>query len=354
MLDSSAAFSLALQVALRSSEAAMLMSVVLITWIIVLRVRLRTGLKRARKLAATWRPVFAEAALREDYAAALPNLERRDLEMFLSEWNAVEDVVKGESTPGLRKLVQRLRVTEDIRKLLRAKRLTPKALATAALGHLKDEHSWADLFAQLDSDNHVLSLLSARALVEIDPARAIPQIIPRILTRQDWPPGRVAALLRRAGPDIAGGPLCRAMTAGSVEQAVCLLPFVNQAPAPLAAATLRTLLHDASDVRVVTACLRAVEDPTLASLVRHYLSHPRWFVRLLAVEALGRIAEREDVERIVHLLSDEQWWVRYRAAQALVALPWLNAADLKAIQSNQRDRFAREILEQAVAELSFS
>lgn len=353
MSVSSIASDPALRLALRSGEAVMLMSLVLIVWILILRVRLKVDREHTRKLLATWRPILADAALGTGLPAVLPQLRRRDLPVFLTEWNAMRDTVKSASAAGLSGLLRRLDLVDSIRALLQASRLTTRALATAALGGLQDRDSWDALFAQLDSGNHVLSLLAARALIDIDPRAAAPAIVARIATRAAWPAGHAAALLRRAGPQIIGDPLCGAIAGASAEEALKLLPFVNEAPAAMAAKTLRRVLLGTRDERVIAACLRATKDASLATLVRPYLDHPRWFIRLLAVEALGRIAGKQDTQRIARLLCDEQWWVRYRAAQALVALPWLGAGKVAAIESAQHDPFAREILHQAIAEVGF-
>ena len=50
------------------------------------------------------------------------------------------------------------------------------------------------------------------------------------------------------------------------------------------------------------------------------------------------------------LLSDPQWWVRYRAAQAIVGLSPRNDQRLRDIHSTLSDRYARDILSQAIAE----
>jgi len=73
-------------------------------------------------------------------------------------------------------------------------------------------------------------------------------------------------------------------------------------------------------------------------------------VRVQAARALGRVGERSDAERLVALLGDAQWWVRYRAAQALLELPALSRADLDALRASLTDRFAADMLSQAMAE----
>jgi HEAT repeat protein len=84
--------------------------------------------------------------------------------------------------------------------------------------------------------------------------------------------------------------------------------------------------------------------------VRPLLGHYDWQVRVQAAKALGRIGAVEDVGRLAALLSDREWWVRYRAAQALLELPWLGDPELAALQASLTDRFAADILAQAIAE----
>nr|WP_308633763.1 HEAT repeat domain-containing protein [Massilia sp. YIM B02769] len=101
---------------------------------------------------------------------------------------------------------------------------------------------------------------------------------------------------------------------------------------------------------VVIAALRSVRTPETIADVRALLAHEDWQVRVQAARALGRIGERADAERLVALLGDAQWWVRYRAAQALLELPALSGADLAALHASLTDRFAADMLAQAMAE----
>ncbi|MNN48196.1 hypothetical protein D3C81_1626630 [compost metagenome] len=65
---------------------------------------------------------------------------------------------------------------------------------------------------------------------------------------------------------------------------------------------------------------------------------------------LGRIGEHPDVNRLIPLLADAEWWVRYRAAQSLVGIPFLSMAEIELLRNNLSDRFARDMLGQAIAE----
>jgi HEAT repeat protein len=73
-------------------------------------------------------------------------------------------------------------------------------------------------------------------------------------------------------------------------------------------------------------------------------------VRLQAAKALGRIGEHTDVNRLVPLLGDKEWWVRYRSAQALLGMSFFSLTEAEMLRTNLSDRFARDMLAQAIAE----
>ena len=50
------------------------------------------------------------------------------------------------------------------------------------------------------------------------------------------------------------------------------------------------------------------------------------------------------------MLGDRHWWVRYQAARALIALPFTSLAELDIIRAGLSDRFAADMLGQAIAE----
>ena len=62
------------------------------------------------------------------------------------------------------------------------------------------------------------------------------------------------------------------------------------------------------------------------------------------------MGRRADQEKLAPLLADREWWVRYRAAQAIVGLSPRDDQRLRDIRSTLSDRYARDILTQAIAE----
>ena len=170
----------------------------LIVYTFVLRALFSTREKRRRKFLALWRPLLAEITLSEtdELPTDLPKLDRRDFENFLHEWNVLRDSVSGAVCDRLNRVAVELGIDALARQMLTSPSLHKRLVATATMGHLGDVDRWTELERQMTSDNGMLSLLSARALVLIDQVRAIPLIIPMIVKRDDWPAARIATLLQ--------------------------------------------------------------------------------------------------------------------------------------------------------------
>ena len=113
------------------------------------------------------------------------------------------------------------------------------------------------------------------------------------------------------------------------------------------------MLSEHSEAEVLTACLVAMrnlaEDRDIA-VIKNFLHHPEWAVRVQAVNTMARLARHKDLPEIIALLSDPNWWVRYRSAQALAELQFISWEKLGEIINQQEDRYARDALTQVMAE----
>ncbi|MBF0635290.1 MAG: HEAT repeat domain-containing protein, partial [Nitrospinae bacterium] len=99
-----------------------------------------------------------------------------------------------------------------------------------------------------------------------------------------------------------------------------------------------------------SACLKTVDDPSMLDMARSYLDHPVWYVRAQAATVLGKIGFEEDGKRLVGMLSDREWWVRYRAAHALTEMPSMQSFDFAKLIRESADKYAGDIMSQALAE----
>jgi len=210
--------------------------------------------------------------------------------------------------------------------------------------------AWQPMLAMIDDEHTLVSLMAARALVSIDAATAIAQILPVIRDREDWSTPRVGALFREAGPDAVAAPLARLIRSEEPERIPKLIAVLAEIPRAASSELLEALLLRPVDERITAICLRLVQDPELLPLVRRLLAHPRWHLRMGAATVLGRLGLPADGERLLALLADPQWWVRYRAAQALLAIPGLGAKWLFERWHALEDPFARDIVSHVLAE----
>lgn len=355
MLGSLASSEPIVRAALLSGQFAVLATAVLLGYAFVLRASLTIRNRRHAAFISIWRPILAEivsdTGLEEQ---SLPILKKRDLEFFLHEWNVTHDSVRGTAENRLNALARQLGIDEQVWKMLDRHQIRFKLVATATLGHLGEVRAWDRLSELLESSNTLLSLLAASALVQIDAERALPLVIPHMADREDWPPARVATILRRAGPDAVSEPLAAAILEATPEKANRLLGYLETCHLAVADELTHRLLKYSDDDYIITALLRSLDNPRELPIVRRLISHERWHIRMLAAVVLGRIGEPEDQAALIELLSDQAWWVRYRAAQTLAHLPFMSIRQLREVQAAQSDRYARDILDQVIAEESLS
>jgi hypothetical protein len=315
--------------------------------IVRLRMALRARARRDARVLARWRPLL-NAAIMGEVPDTLPPLARADRLHFIKLWVHLHASLRGEASAGLNDVAHRLNLGDEARAMLGRRGRVERLLAALLLGHMKDREAWPALLRMSTLGDATLSLTALWALVRIDPQAAAEVLTPMFVERDDWAMSHAAAILKQAS-----GPVAAVLTA--------MLPRLPEARLPRAlriAEALRIQLPDelmpglliSSDVAVVTGALRTIETPALLSRVRPLLGHYDWQVRVQAAKALGRIGAVEDVDRLAALLSDREWWVRYRAAQALIELPWMGAPELAALQASLTDRFAADILAQAIAE----
>lgn len=346
--------------AVGSSLVAGAITVLLFFWVIFLRWRLHVARRREAAFVSRWREPLAQVALAlagdEDApdVVEIPALRRSEQGFFLHEWNVLHDCLRGDPAVGLNHLGFELEIDQIAWRMLQRGRLGERLLAIATLGHLRDVSAWDAIAEHLDAENTLISLMSAKALINIDAERAVPVIIPLITAREDWAAARVASLLREAGPEATSRRLARAILNGTTAEAEKLINYLPTVYRSVASDVVHEMLRRPVDDRVTAVCLRVVDSPLELPVIRHLAQHPRWHIRMRAAIALGRMGYRQDKKHLIRLLSDPEWWVRYRSAQALVRLPYLSRAQLVRIRETIEDRFGRDMLDQVLAEATAS
>lgn len=324
------------------ATAALLMAIAVIRYLVDYR------LSAERRLTERWQPVFFQTI--EGMPVTPPRITGRDREAILLAWLHFTESIRGEARLRLRQLALELKLDRTARKLLARRNVRSKLLAVAALGRLGCREDWDQLAMLVGDDSPTLSLLAVRALLQIDAARGLPLLFEALDHRDDWPVRKVAAMLGEAPQGLLGNALVSAIGSAGEGGLPRLLALAALVPAGDLLPVLAPLLTSQCPEDIVIAALKASSDPRVLDAVRTLATDDRWTVRAQAATTLGRLGLPEDRLRLQAMLADREWWVRYRAAQALVRLPSSRRTDLEALCGRIGDRFAADMLRQALAE----
>jgi HEAT repeats len=340
-------------------------SLLMLILILLLRARRLIRVRRRREFLAVWEPILVRSL--EVAFPDVPHLRRRDLMNFLLLWNHLHESLLDETKDRLNQIARALSIGDAALHMLRRRNQRERLLAIMTLGQLRERAAWDSLFEIAEHGGAVLSVAAARALVMIDAVTAVPRLMPLLIRRDDWPAARVATVLQTAGADVISDQIATAaieyarqhdvqdggaaLEAQPINRSARLVRYLELAHSVSALPAARAIAASSHDPEVLAACLRLLKSSEDLPMVRDCLAHRDWRVRVQAAAAMGRLGCDDDEGVLVPLLSDNQWWVRYRAAQALTRLPSMREPRLRKIQAEQADPFARDILNQAMAEV---
>lgn len=295
-----------------------------------------------------WRPIMAKVML--SYPETIPRLEKKHQHVFLHEWNKFYSLLRGEAHTRLQKLASHKHLDIIAHQYINSRSIRKQLQGIITLGHMQDYSAWDKLIDFINSKHAILSLTAAQALVDIDSKNAIRFLLPHIIKRRDWPVARVAMLFNSANPDELSTMLKQAIKQSPEEDIPYILGFLDSSQFNPEICNLYQQLGNSHDSRVIAACINAAKETQGLELARKHASNPQWYIRLHVARTLGRLGTKADIKILTKLMSDPEWWVRYRSAQAITQMPFLDANELKKLHSQLDDRYARDILQQAISE----
>jgi HEAT repeat protein len=348
-LGSVAAFEPVVRLAWGTALVSVALSAALVIQVLRMRRRLASRERRAQEVFARWRPILFEAVA--GGSPSLPALPREEEDAFLLLWIQLLDGIRGDSVARLAEVGARMGARRLALERIDGGDALGRVLALRTFGYLQRPEDRERVLRWLDDPRSYISLAAARALVRIDPARAADELLPRLVARADWPVPLFADVLAQASParlSARFAALCAELPPAPLAR---LLPLASIVDEHVVDALLRRLLSPGQEPEVLAAALRLVRSPALLEPVRRAASHEAWSVRVQAAAALGRVGEPRDRGLVATLLRDAEWWVRYRAAQALVTRPYGAPGELRALAGSLDDRFARDMVQQVLAEV---
>ena len=321
--------------------------------VVLTRIRLLRRLALDRRAAALWNPVLAQCV--DEVPVSLPRLRGRDRVRFLLLWCHAQESLRGEAQERLREMARRLDAETHARRLLGSNQLPRRLLAVVALGHFGARDFVRMLATQVSWEPTLASLIAAKALIRIDAAFGVGPVLAAAAARDDWPTASVANILSECDSRLVASALSTAIRHELESNRDGLgLPRLLRLHRTAERLTLRpaelAVLTTDAGADALAATLGNLWHPDDVAHARRLLDHSEWFVRVAAARALGRLGTADDATRLTASLSDRHWWVRYRAAQALCGLPTMDEPALEAVAARLTDRFARDMLRQALAE----
>ncbi|HMI36311.1 MAG TPA: HEAT repeat domain-containing protein, partial [Steroidobacteraceae bacterium] len=152
----------------------------------------RVALRRDRiylEAVARWRPILV--AEPGGIATGLPTLSARDRSGFIRVWNDVHESLGGGTTDHLATLARKVGLEPQLYSALQSTSFHDRVMAVIALGHVHSAVSFTHLAGLLDDKSPIMSLCTARALMQVDAQRATPLLVARIVERSDWSQGSI-------------------------------------------------------------------------------------------------------------------------------------------------------------------
>jgi HEAT repeat protein len=309
------------------AAAAVGITAVLMIYICLLRGLRILEERRRQRFLERWRPLVYEAIT--GGTVSWPALARREHETFLWFWNQLHETVRGDAKQVLSRLGVEIGLHLTALKFLRSGRMSRQLLGIVTLGNLGMPSFWNEILPKVDDPHVPVSLAAVQALMRLNAERATPELMPRFATREDWPATRVHAMLVEVDHMIVTTAIDAVLPGSDDAAAMRLIEFAAAGDAIALQPAMVNRLKRSQTPSLWANVLRHLHDPDHLEIVRESCAHPVWFVRVQAVNALGRMGGPGDIDRLVVLLTDAEWWVRFRAAEALLKLPFLKRDELE-------------------------
>ncbi|UEG61498.1 HEAT repeat domain-containing protein [Stutzerimonas chloritidismutans] len=308
---------------------------------------------RRQQFNEQWRPFFALCSLSDELPPSHAPLPRRRQLWFLLQWNRTQLQLRGAARERMNRALIALGMDRQALNLLRG-RVRSKLIGLTCLRHLAEPTHWDAVQSLLLSRNSIVALSAAQTLVAMDASKAMELILPAAVNRPDWALPRLISLCQQAGEQAVTTPLLIVLSSSEDPRRERLVPLLVQGDPRHAAPWARARLDEgapAEYLQVALRCLCELGDPRDRHRLLRALQHEQDTVRLAALQALHKQARREDSELFLPLLSDSSWWVRQAAADSLAAMPGATLEGLQHMLEQVRDRYGRDALRRAIAEV---
>ena len=330
--------------------AALLLVLLMLVQIVVLRFKLQHRQKREAAFNAVWRRLLVEAVSADVLLTRLPALRPGDEVFFFRLWNYLQGSLRGSANERLNRVARHLCCDQHARADLRHGNRAERLMAIVMLGQLRDVDAWDLLANQVGLPDPLASLNAARALVQIDPLKAIDLLLPKLVSRKDWDINQVANFLRGPAQQAFGLLLHKNILQMQRQDWLRTLQLAAALRLTLPEKILQIVMQQPPDAQTLAAAIYLAADLRLLPQIRKLLGHADWRVRVQAARYLGSYGDNTDVQSLQNLLGDPQWWTRFEAAQSLLRMPFFGRQKLLLLRGQVQCTQELAMLDHVLAE----
>lgn len=310
----------------------------LVFWLVIAmfveNAREAAKLEHRTKVRESWRVVFITLKVFGVQPSTVPVLPSADVFEMARYWIEHINTVDGEARQHLLQLGRSLNLANRLRKHLTAKNPGHQVLALCVAGWLNDTEADPTLRKVLGSSNPTLAFTAAMALLRMNATKNAADVFRRAC-HGDWGAGFVAKILRELRHQQTDSDVLHLLHVLGPKQGGALLQSWAQVNYEAAVRYSRAVLADPDkEGWLLCGALKVLKNPHDIGLVRPFLEHNLWSVRVQAINAITRLGLRQDVEKLVALQGAENWWLQERALDAFQDHPQISADDA-AILSDQ-------------------
>jgi len=185
---------------------ALAVALILLVAIALMRHVRRWRMERIAGAENGWRDALSEAT-EDPHDTRLAPIGRLEMPAFLVLWNHFQESLKGEAAERLGVLLTLNGIDRHVLRYIRKRSLRLRLIGITAAGHLREQRAWGELERLALHGGSIESFAAARALLRIEPRRALEVLAPALSGREDWSLARIGSIFQELGPQVVTGPL---------------------------------------------------------------------------------------------------------------------------------------------------
>lgn len=285
-----------------------------------------------------WFPILAGVIMGE--TPKIPKeLNQTDKLILLRLWNYWHQSIAGDASGRLKKFISEIGCNAVALNLIQKGNRAQKLLSSISLGNLNDSSAWEHLKLLVETDDQIVSLHAARAMLQLNSERAINELMPMILGRAKWDMSVLTHILKQSRAIFENEIIKGWVTFDEVQQ-IRALKLCVSLDLYLTEEMLRQLLqinHGAPLLNATLKLLERLQNPAYRLQIIQLFDHPSSSVRAQAVRAHSAIADPRDIEILVEMLYDNDSLTRNYAALTLSQSSSLGIQGLRSLKEALED-----------------